>query len=377
VVDSIHDANFQPRVAFDAAGNSILVWTRWSDAGDNQFEVVAQRFGAAGRPRGPRFRVSPRLSPHQSYAVVAMNASGQFAVAWVSYGQDGQISGIYARAFGPRGAAVTAELAVNTSVAAQSIPTVGLDANGAFVVAWYNELGLYVRRFAASGAALGPEARVAGGSNPKLAVVPDGSYLLVWREFDPSTRVSIVARRFARSGAPISDVLPVSSRPIEFSGTPGVATTPDGGFLVAWDRCNYLDFSEGCEIRARRFDAHGSPRSPDVTISPADHRGHEWPAVGAEPGGFTAVSWQDCALDGGGQWSGCKIQTLFFDPSGQRAPAPNVIEADANLLGPVVAAGPGSFLVAFDTTNCDSTRCDYTLPTGVYGWRYRVPRQRP
>ena len=92
---------------------------------------------------------------------------------------------------------------------------------------------------------------------------------------------------------------------------------------------------------------------------------------------FTAVSWQDCALDGGGQVSGCKIQTLFFDPSGQRALAPTVIEADGNLLSPVVAAGPGSFLVAFDTTNCDSTRCDYTLPTGVYGWRYRVPRHRP
>lgn len=374
-VDTIHDANAQPKVAFDAAGNSVVVWTRWTDAG-NQSEVVAQRFGAGGRARGGRFRVNSYLPDFQAWPAVAMNASGQFVVAWVSNGQDGQLSGIYARAFSPRGGAVTGELAVNTSRGGQSIPAVGIDSKGSFVVAWYNERGTYLRRFSAAAAALGPEVLVSTGTNPTLAMAPTGAFILAWRDWDAATAsASIRGRRFGKNGAPASEVLAISSRPITNSGTPRLAATADGGFLAAWDRCDYADFAAGCEVRLRRFDARNEPTSSaDVTISAPDQRGHEWPAVAAEPGGYTAVSWQDCALDAGGQVSNCKIDTLFFDPEGQPDAEPDSIVADGNLLAPAVAAGGGSFVVSFDTTNCDSQRCDYTLPTGAYAWRYRVPR---
>lgn len=75
--------------------------------------------------------------------------------------------------------------------------------------------------------------------------------------------------------------------------------------------------------------------------------------------------------------SHCRIETLFFDPAGQPAPAPAGIVVDGNLFSPRLAAGGGYFVVSFDASNCDPTRCDYTFPNGAYAQRYRIPRPRP
>ncbi|MEP7010081.1 MAG: hypothetical protein ABJC13_07145 [Acidobacteriota bacterium] len=373
-VDGTHDANLQPSTAFDGAGNSVAVWTRGTDLA-NRSEVVAQRFGPTGALRGGRFRVNTYLPDFQAYPAVTMNENGRFVVTWASFGQEGQLSGIYARVFGANGAPVSSELRVSTSLGGQSLPTVGIDRTGGFVIAWYSEKGNYLRRFDRAGGSLGPESRVSSGSNPKLAMAPDGSFILVWREFDPAAGGAIIhGRRFGRSGAAASAVLTINSRPIPNNGTPAVALTPDGGFLIAWDRCNFSDFAEGCEVRLRRYDERARPLSDDLTVSPKDHRAHEFPAVAAEPGGFSAVTWQDCSLDGGGQPYDCKIDTLFFDPSGKASPALSRITEDGDLLEPMVTAGGGFFVVSYDSTNCDAARCDYTFPTGAYALRYRIRR---
>ena len=380
-VDGLYDGNAQPKVAFDASGNFVAVWTRWTADEVNRSEVVAQRFGAGGRPRGGRFRVNSYLPDFQSFPAVAMNANGQFVVAWVSSGQDGQPSGIYARAFSARGMTVTGEVPVNTSRGGQSLPAIGIDAQGGFVVTWYNELGTYLRRFSATGTALGPEELVAAsGSGPStVAVAPDGSFLVVWREWDLRAAAAHVrGRRFGRAGAPSSAELQISSRPITSSGTPSLAVTPDGGFLAVWDRCDFANAAEGCEVRMRRFDADDEPTTDDdVTISPADDRRHEWPTVAAAAGGYTAVAWQDYVGGGGGQAGSWKIGTLFFDPAGRPAPAPAAIVAGGNLMRPWLAAGGGSFVVAFDATNCHAAGCGGAFPNGAYARRYRIPRQRP
>lgn len=377
IVDSIHDANFQTSVASDGRGNTVAVWTRWADGG-NQSEVVGQRFDAAGNVRGKRFRANTFLQSYQGYGTVAMNAGGRFAIAWVSFGQDEKdpnISRINARVYDNQGAPLTGELRVSTSEGGQDIPTIGIDRKGNFTVAWYNQLGVRLRRFTAAGVPLGPETGVASGSNPALAVAGDGRLTLVWRDWDLAASSAVLrGRRFGRTGEPSTPELAINSRPITHAGTPRLALTPDGGFVVAWDRCNFFDYSEGCEVRLRRFDAQGKPLAADVTVSPADRRGHELPAVAVEPGGYAAISWQNCALTGGGQTYDCKVETLFFDPTGRAAPAPQRLTADADFMAPAVTAGGGLFVVTYESINCDAARCDYTFPLGAYAWRYLIPR---
>lgn len=264
---------------------------------------------------------------------------------------------------------------------ANNAPAIGIDANGGFVVAWYNEQGTYLRRFGAAGAPLGPEVQIAADASgpPTLAIAPDGTFLVVWRDWDARTATAhIRGRRFGRAGVPSSVELEIDSRPIASSGTPSVAATPDGGFLVAWDRCDPANVEEGCEVRLRRFDAQDEPTTADdVTISPDDDRRHEWPAVAAAPTGHAAVAWQSCDFRGGNPTGNCRIETLFFDPAGQRALAPHSVVANSNLMRAWLAAGGSSFVVSFDASSCHAAGCQSTFPNGAYAQRYRIPRPRP
>ena len=68
---------------------------------------------------------------------MAADADGDFVVAWQSFGQDGSIYGIFARRFSSAGAALASEFQVNTyTTDIQSCPSVAVDADGDFVVAW-------------------------------------------------------------------------------------------------------------------------------------------------------------------------------------------------------------------------------------------------
>ncbi|MGH8631791.1 MAG: hypothetical protein ACREU7_13640, partial [Burkholderiales bacterium] len=102
--------------------------------------------------------VNTTTSNSQDNAAVAMDADGDFVVAWVSNSQDGSGYGVFARRFNVDGTPATAEFRVNTETADDQFgPAVAMDADGDFVVAWASAnqdgdgLGVRARRFDADG----------------------------------------------------------------------------------------------------------------------------------------------------------------------------------------------------------------------------------
>src|SRR6266850_661175 len=78
----------------------------------------------------------------------------QFVVAWVSYEQDGSYDGAFGRRFSRAGAPLGPEFQVNSiTYYDQSLPALGVDPGGGFVVAWQSQdqdgsgLGVVARRF--------------------------------------------------------------------------------------------------------------------------------------------------------------------------------------------------------------------------------------
>ena len=76
--------------------------------------VYAQRYDAAGVPQGGEFRVNTTTAGDQDVAAVAMDADGDFVVAWQSDGQDGSGCGVYAQRYSAAGVAQGGEFRVNT-----------------------------------------------------------------------------------------------------------------------------------------------------------------------------------------------------------------------------------------------------------------------
>lgn len=91
---SSEEIELWPRIAMDAQAN-FVVTTGGPDA--SLQDVYIRRYNNAGQPIGDAFRVHDVTTGDQSEAVVAMNAQGDFAVAWTSEGQDGDRDGVFAR----------------------------------------------------------------------------------------------------------------------------------------------------------------------------------------------------------------------------------------------------------------------------------------
>src|SRR5439155_10020221 len=131
------------------------------------YGVYAQRYGAAGAPLGGEFRANTTTAGDQRNLAVGLDAAGDFIIAWQSAGQDGSGYGIYAQRYGAAGAPLGGEFRINTFTAGdQRNPAVAVDAVGDFVIAWQSNgqdgsfFGVYAQRYSAAGVPQGPEFRV-------------------------------------------------------------------------------------------------------------------------------------------------------------------------------------------------------------------------
>jgi len=190
-------------VAMDTNGDFIVVWE--SDLQDgNSWGIYGQRFNSAGQALGGEFRVNNYTTDKQIDPRVAMDGTGDFDVVWSSFGQDGNGYGVYARRYNAAGAALDAnEFLVNTTTPNwQYQPDISADKNGDFVVTYSafgqegnitKDYGIYARMYKADGSDSGNgEFRVnsitAGDQvTPSVAMDADGDFVVAWTGPDNDT----------------------------------------------------------------------------------------------------------------------------------------------------------------------------------------------
>jgi len=149
----------EPAAAMDADGDFVVTWHGYEFNGN--YGVFARRFDALGN--APiQFDVSTTLAGFQRYSAVAMDDDGDFVVTWQDEhsGANPGPTSIVARRFGADAAAVTGEFIVNsTNVGNHRYPAAAMDADGDFVIAWAGygqdpgdtqfQAGVYAQRYAA------------------------------------------------------------------------------------------------------------------------------------------------------------------------------------------------------------------------------------
>ena len=171
-------------------------------------------------------------------------------------------------------------------------------------------LGTTTQVVAGTGDRLGVPVPVLSAPQPS-SVIPDRvtvassaqhGFAVVWDEFTRAGR-RVSGRRYSADGVPSGDQFPIDARPpaggIEEPLSAVIA--PTGELIVAW----LGNFAEGCEsdrrfcIRARIFNADGSPRGNTITVAvdPAprtriqEGEGLESPVVAAGDAGQFTVAW--------------------------------------------------------------------------------------
>ncbi len=134
------DNQLAPSVAMDDGGNFVIAWQSKSQDGQSgKSGVYAQRYNASGVAQGGEFLVNTTTADDQNLPTVAMADGGNFVIAWESTNQDSADNkkGVYAQLYDASGVAQGGEFLVNTTTADhQQAPSVAMDADGDFVIAW-------------------------------------------------------------------------------------------------------------------------------------------------------------------------------------------------------------------------------------------------
>jgi hypothetical protein len=220
------------------------VWQ--SNGQDGQgWEIYGQRYNASGQLLGGEFRVNNTLAGNQTAPSVTGLTNGGFVVAW--QGPDASGVGIYARRFNASGVPQGVDFRVNTVTNNdQSLPTVAGLGNGGFVVGWQSALqdgsglGVYRQRFTSAGVRSGGIVRVnthTGGDQgtPALAGFTDSGFVVVWASLNQDgSGWGVYAQVYSAAGAKVNSEFRVNTTTLGNQYQPAIAAVASGKFVVVW-----------------------------------------------------------------------------------------------------------------------------------------------
>ena len=268
---------------------------------DNSIDGDGTGIGAAGldsyySPDPSRFlRVNEQTAGSQENPTVQVLKGGGAIFVWQG-GPEGQ-QDIWARIIGKSGTFLTGDLLVNTFTEGQQInPAVTLLADGTVVVIWSSFgqdgslQGVFGQRLSPLGAKQGAEFRVNqftryNQRSPAITTLNDGDFLVAWvsemQRFENS--VDIFVRRFAPEGAARGGEFLVNSG-TNVCANPSVASSPAGGFVVAWSEHNLAALTNGWDVVGRAFGADNQPASEPKRLNayiPGNQYGPKLASVGS------------------------------------------------------------------------------------------------
>jgi hypothetical protein len=285
------------------------------------------------------------------------------------------------------------ETQVNTTEAGgQFLSAIASYANGNYVVVWadtsYSGLGSAPRSdfaqirgqfYDKSGNKIGGEFQVStdntvGQNNPKVSVLSNGDFAVVWQTEgassvvgDDASGTGIKGQVFSADGIHtpkmVGSEFQVNSTTAGDQLTTSVTGLGNGRFVVTWQD-NGADGTEGGDIKMRIFQDNGTgtpvPVANDFTANTVTLGAQQLPSVaalhGVNDGNYVAV-WNDYGIDGqhstrgDGSFSGTVIARLF-DKDGHALSPELVVNAKDvdkfNDVAQVVGLRNGGFVVTWE-----------------------------
>ena len=318
-----------PEVAALSGGGHVVVWSSNNQAPDSgSWGVFAQRYDGAGEKVGSEFHVSTSAGYEQYDPSIAGIAGGTldggFVVVWQSLPQDGSGWGVYGRRYAADGTAIGGEFLVNATTANdQAEPSVTALANGQFAVTWRSQLQ--------------------DGNG-------QGVYFRVFNDDGTAATGEILATQ-TTAGDQLTDGTIAET----------ITTLDDGGFVVSWRTVAGGDW----DVFARVFNADGSARSNEFQVSTGggpDYYGSVGALAGAGAG--FVVTWTDTS---GADGSSYGVFARRYDADGNAlgvAFQVNTFAYDVQYLSKAVGLPDGGFVVVWQSYGVDGNNW------GISGQRY-------
>ena len=228
------------------------------------------------------------------------------------------------------------ELQINTyTTGDQMRPAIAADAQGNFVVAWESNgssgtdldgYSIQAQRFLGTGEAAGTEFEVnafttGDQSSVAIGADADGDFVIAWESTGASASdatTSVRARRFDASGTPVGTEFQVNTYTTGEQMSPSVAVdSGTGDFIAVWQS----DGSSGTDassfsIQGQRYDGAGDPVGTEFQVNTLTPDSQITPAVAVREGGGFIVLW--ASLAGSGTDPDANVRGQLFGSDGAR-----------------------------------------------------------
>jgi VCBS repeat-containing protein len=181
--------------------------------------------------------------------------------------------------------------------------------------------GIKARIFSTDGTAVGNEflvnqVEVSGQQNPIATSLPDGQVMIVWQSDqgpNGQSPAGIKARIFSADGTPAGDEFSVNQVISSYQNSPTVTTLADGRVMVTWQLYNDPDIQEDWEIKARIFNADGTPAGNEFLVNQTTSTSQTSPEQTLLPDGRIMVVWQSYDGQDDGSRYGIKARLIDID----------------------------------------------------------------
>jgi hypothetical protein len=368
-----HSNQDMPSITTLTDGGFVVSWSSSGQDGSN-YGIYAQRYDVGGQAVGSEFRGNTYTEVGQRFSSITALADGGFVVSWMSSGQDGDGSGIYAQRYNAGGQAVGTEFRVNTyTTSNQQSSSITALGDGGFVVSWSSNgqdgssNGIYAQLYDISGQAVGTEFRVNtyttsnqyGSTNTALA---DGGFVVSWSSYgQDGDGGGIYAQRYNAGGQAVGTEFRINTYTTSNQETPSITALADGGFVVSWS--SYDQDGSGYGIYAQRYNEGGQAVGGEFRVNTYTTDTQYLPSITALADGGFVVSWSSNGQDGsdygiyaqrynsGGQAVGSEFQVNTYTTSDQSYPS-------------ITALADGGFVVSWMSSGQDGSG------DGIYAQRY-------
>ncbi|MBA4192465.1 MAG: hypothetical protein C0467_31235, partial [Planctomycetaceae bacterium] len=310
-----------PAVAMDSDGDFVVAWE--SDGQDGSYwGIYAQRFSSSGAAQGSEFLVNATTNLNQQGASVAMDGAGNFVVAWDSDGAGvGSSLDVYTRRYSSSGVAQGSEVRVNTHTTnAQYDAAVAMDTDGDFVVTWMSggqdaslSLGIYGQRYSSSGVAQGSEFRVNATTandqtQPSVGMDANGNFVVSWTSGgQDGSGAGIYAQRYLANGTAQGSEFLVNTYTTNSQYLPSVGVASAGSFIVTWSSTG--QDGSGAGIYAQRYAADGTAQGSEFLVNNSTTNDQHFSSVAVDAAGRFVVAWQG---EGPGESNGVFLAGTSF-----------------------------------------------------------------
>ncbi len=321
-----------PRMAMDAQGNFVVVWESADSSG---LGIWAQRYNPACSPVGSEFQVNTQTANDQRFPSVSMAPDGRFVVVWETADGGGTANGIRGRLYDANGSPVLEFTGSGAESGELHNPSVAMDHDGRFIVAWRKGSGsgnewVWAQQFNAAGTLVRSAFQTYPGFpaaylEPSVATNASGDFVIVWYADVadiPGSQIptqGVFARGYNLDGT--TKFGPIRVSPVEetINNKPSVAMRDDGSFVVAWNQTPNV--SALYDVYCRRFSASGTALDGNkVLVNTATGGNQDRASISLGPNGEFTVSYYSDGFDGNGlavvaqrfNSTGTKVGDEFF-----------------------------------------------------------------